>query len=89
MQIKSITMTFQKVIPRICLQITGVSTLSSAWKGGPLKTESRGSSVARAKAANVSMIKLTHNNYTAEIGDSANIGEQIAIVSKTERLTVI
>jgi hypothetical protein len=81
------TMIFQIEIPMICLQTVGVriyllSLLSY------LITELSGGSVANAKAAKVSMIKLIHKSYTPENGDSLNMIEPIKTVTKTEILTV-
>ena len=42
--------------------------------------EGSGGSVARAKAAKVSMIKLIHNKPTGEIGDSAKKQEPMKTV---------
>ena len=85
---KIITKTFQMDIPRTCLEMTGVRTGLSSLNGSPARTESSGGSVARAKAAKVSMIRLIHRSCTADRGDSAIIVEPIATVSKAERLTV-
>lgn len=56
---------------------------------GPLVTLLIGGSVERAIAAKVSMIKLTHNNYTAENGDSLKMIPPIITVIKQEMFTVI
>jgi len=85
----NITHVFQKVIPRIYLQIVGVKIFVSDLNGSPLRTESSGGSVASANAAKVSMIKLIQRSYTAERGDSAKIGEPMMTVRITERFTVI
>ena len=59
---KTMTIVFQIETPTICLQITGVRSFASALNGGPWMTDGSGGSVERAKAANVSMIKLIHKS---------------------------
>jgi len=68
--IARITKTFHVETPMICLQTNLVMTGLFSLYGIPLVTESRGGSVARARAANVSIIKLTQRSWTAERGDS-------------------
>ena len=55
--------------PRICRQTCPERMLWSL-AGGPLMTCLSGGSVAKAKAANVSMMRLTHKSWTADKGDS-------------------
>jgi len=73
----------------IYLQIAPVRIAESAFHGFPLITDFNGVSVARAKAANVSMIRLIHKSCTAENGDSARMQDPIQIVKRQDRLTVI
>ena len=53
---------FHADTPKICLQIAGVRMLVSALNGGPVIQDLIGGSVEKAKAANVSMIKLIHKS---------------------------
>lgn len=57
-----ITRVFQAEIPMICLQTVGERTDEPSTNGAPWITEGSGGSVAKAKAAKVSMIKLTHKS---------------------------
>lgn len=81
-------MTFQKEIPRICLQTVPERIEALLLKGFPCKTVASGGSVERAIAAKVSMIKLIHKSWTAESGDSPKIIPPMKTVAKAEMLTV-
>lgn len=59
---KTIMIVFQRDIPRIYPQISGFITLTSAFHGESESTFADGASVARAKAAKVSMIRLIHKS---------------------------
>lgn len=83
---------FKIEIPIIYLQtqllrIVAPPSLSSFLP--PLMTFLSGGSVARAKAANVSIIKLIHKRPTGEIGVSAKKQAPIKTVQIIEILTVI
>lgn len=60
---------FHKETPRICRQ-TCPERMARSVAGCPLMTCLSGGSVAKAKAANVSMMRLTHKSWTADKGDS-------------------
>lgn len=57
--------------PTICLVIIGVIIDSSFLYGFYFNNSSDGGSVAKAKAAKESIIKLTHNIYTVDNMDSS------------------
>lgn len=75
------------MIPKIYLQMVG-SRIAWLWDGSPLMTVGSGGSVAKAKAAKVSIIKLIHKSWTPESGDSTKKIEPINTVNNTERFTV-
>ena len=64
------TIVFQSVIPRICLQIVFVRIVSFPVTGAVWIIERRGGLVASAKAANVSIIKFIQRSWVALRGDS-------------------
>ena len=66
----------------------GVRMLSPFLTGGLLMMLGCGLSVAKAKAPNVSMIKLIQSNYTVVKGASPRIKQPKMKVIRTERLTV-
>jgi hypothetical protein len=78
---------FHNEIPIIYLQITLVRTYWSL--KDPLIIDGRGGSVESAKAANVSMIKLTQNSCVAVNGDSEKNKIPIKTTKMHEMLTVI
>lgn len=71
---------FKIEIPRICLQTWLLRIFIPPSFGLPLMMDLSGGSVARARAAKVSIIKLIHNKPTGEIGDSAKKQEPINTV---------
>jgi len=83
-----ITRVFQRETPNICLHTVAERTDAFCLNGLPLITDGRGGSVAKARAANVSMIKLIQSSCTGESGDSANVQIPTKIVARTERFTV-
>lgn len=86
--IRTIIVTFHNETPKIYLQIAAVMMLVSGFHGLPQITFLLGGSVARAKAAKVSIIRFNHKSYTADNGDSERIHEPIATVSIAEILHV-
>lgn len=82
------TKRFQRAIPMTCLQMTGLRISSCALNVVSERTESRGGSVARAKAAKVSMIMLTQRSCEAVSGESAKKNDATQQSNKAEKLTV-
>jgi len=79
---------FQSDTPMICLHTAAVSR-EVLDDGGDLRIFSRGGSVERAIAANVSMIKLIQRSWTAFNGDSAKNTNPTRIIRIADTLTVI
>lgn len=76
------------VYPIICLIIRGVIIKSVFLTGLSFSNSSLGGSVAKAKAAKESMIKLIHNIWTALKIDSFNITEDIKVQITATKFTV-
>lgn len=82
------TIIWYTLAPAIVLYMVGDMILSSLLYGGLPNTLIDGGSVANARDANVSIIKLTHNISMAFKGDSFNTSAPKNDMNRATRLTV-
>lgn len=85
---KTIMTTLKRDTPKICLQTVGERMATLSVYGGPSMTDLRGGSVARARAAKMSMIKLIHKSWTEVNGYWLNKRIPMKRTTKQEMLTV-